>query len=588
MKYSGKLILLIAFIAGLFAACRKDTFNQTDITIMPDPLVEINTDASGFVVDESGQPIEAATVRLGTSSTLSDEKGYFRLNGITSQMQPFVSAEKSGYLPSLASFSAKAGDVGRVVITLKAKPAGEMIQAGTGGQVNVSGGGSINFKANSFVTTSGQSYTGTVVVYATYLDPSKSQTSTMIPGSYLGRNAEGEVQVLHSFGMIHALLETPAGEKLQLSQSAEITVPVPSDRLSAAPAEIPLWSIDESTSLWKEEGTAQLNGSEYKGEVSHFSWWNCDASFPVITLSGTLRLGNHHPYVEIRITRPNGSSLGTTPSANGFFSGSVPANEVLILEVINECGDVVYTETIGPYSDDVNLGIISLNWNNDWVEISGTLLNCNQDPVTNGFVSASINNQSPLHFPVSLDPVTGEFSAALVDCGGTEVTLYGYDLDALKTTENLTMSVSPQVDFGNVIACDAQIIQGLRLELSGGAEKFIPDITATFDANPGTGNLYHFVVRDIQGVDGVIYEYYFLDWNQNPADPLWAFNFTNQLIGSPVVYEMDSQTGTIEAIEQGTLPGEQVIFKLTNVTITEKPSNISYPNSTATFTAVLQ
>ena len=82
--------------------------------------------------------------------------------------------------------------------------------------------------------------------------------------------------------------------------------------------------------------------------------------------------------------------------------------------------------------------------------------------------------------------------------------------------------------FGNVIACDAQIIQGLRLELSGGAEKFIPDITATFDANPGTGNLYHFVVRDIQGVDGVIYEYYFLDWNQNPADPLWAFNFTNQ------------------------------------------------------------
>ncbi|MEZ4891646.1 MAG: hypothetical protein R2778_01375 [Saprospiraceae bacterium] len=79
------------------------------------------------MVDESGQPIEAATVRLGTSSTLSNEKGYFGLNGITSQMQPFVSAEKSSYL-ILASFSAKAGDVGRVVIALKAKPAGEMIK----------------------------------------------------------------------------------------------------------------------------------------------------------------------------------------------------------------------------------------------------------------------------------------------------------------------------------------------------------------------------------------------------------------------------------------------------------------------------
>jgi hypothetical protein len=35
-----------------------------------------------------------------------------------------------------------------------------------------------------------------------------------------------------------------------------------------------LWSFDEAKGLWKEEGQAIKTGSNYVGDVSHFSFWN--------------------------------------------------------------------------------------------------------------------------------------------------------------------------------------------------------------------------------------------------------------------------------------------------------------------------
>ena len=46
------------------------------------------------------------------------------------------------------------------------------------------------------------------------------------------------------------------------------------------PASVPLWSLDESTGLWREEGAAQVvreNESYWiEAELPHLSWWNVD------------------------------------------------------------------------------------------------------------------------------------------------------------------------------------------------------------------------------------------------------------------------------------------------------------------------
>ena len=69
-----------------------------------------------------------------------------------------------------------------------------------------------------------------------------------------------------------------------------MSIPVGSTQTSSAPAEIPLWYFDETNGVWKEEGKATLQGNEYVGEVSHFTFWNCDISWDLIYLDGSVLL----------------------------------------------------------------------------------------------------------------------------------------------------------------------------------------------------------------------------------------------------------------------------------------------------------
>ena len=47
---------------------------------------------------------------------------------------------------------------------------------------------------------------------------------------------------------------------------------------------IPLWSLNEDTGIWEQEGTGKVTdgnsptGLVLEAKVSHFSWWNCDVS----------------------------------------------------------------------------------------------------------------------------------------------------------------------------------------------------------------------------------------------------------------------------------------------------------------------
>ena len=59
-----------------------------------------------------------------------------------------------------------------------------------------------------------------------------------------------------------------------------MTVAINAAQMSTAPATIPLWSFNETTGIWQEEGSATKVRNAYVGNVSHFSWWNCDLQSP--------------------------------------------------------------------------------------------------------------------------------------------------------------------------------------------------------------------------------------------------------------------------------------------------------------------
>ncbi len=582
------IVLAITAAALFFGACRKDKITEDETVTGPGPVILVEAGVTGLVTDESGAPVANADVYLGSKHMLTDANGFFQLEGILNSALPLVRVEKADFFPSLASFSAKAGKNGRVKVTLRAKSPAAQLNAASGGTVNIPGGGKVVFAPNGFVDASGQSYSGTVVVHATYLDPSQPNIGSLIPGGFLGRSTAGENQILTSFGMVHVLLETPSGQKLQINKPAEVTMPVPNDRLSKAPATIPLWYIDEATGYWKEEGSATLQGNQYVGSVTHFSWWNCDIGSGYIRLSGQVRLGSEHPFVTLRVTQSNGLSATTTPDESGYFSGGVPANQTFLFEVLDECGTVVYSTTLGPYSSETDIGIIVIPPSSgNWITVQGSLENCNQQPVTNGFVSFRTNGNSSPYFPVPVDPATGTFSGAVVNCGGTEITLTAFDLNEHLSSDPVTLPITSDVDFGTVSVCGNQIVAGITMEFPNGTKKFIPITEAILQQDTVGTDYYQFLAYEDQGGGNTVeYSVSLLNWTGNPNNPLWAMATHFTINGNPTYYDLE--TNSIEALALGILSGEQVIFHLNNVILSEKPAGIHYANCTVTISAILQ
>lgn len=580
-RFSKSLLLLAILLSGI-TACRKDSLITKDITKRPDTSIKFETWVIGVVNDEQGQPIGGATVTLGSATTLTTDQGVFRLKGKANQVQPFITVEKAGYYPSIVSFSSKVGDTGRVKVKLVAKQLSGSLQAVSGGTIAVSGGGSLKFPDYAFKTAKGELYIGQVNVYATYIDPSLDDHAQRVPGAFQGVTEDGDLAVLKSFGMMKVLVETPNGQPLQIQKETELTMPIPSDRVATAPMSIPLWYIDPVTSLWREEGVALRNGDQYVGQVAHFSWWNCDLPVEQIKIKGKIAINSAPPFLKVKV-KTNGWEITTTVGTSGEFQGPVPANQIITLEVFDECSVVVYNGSYGPFTVDTDLGAINVTSSANFIQVSGTLLNCNDNPVANGYVVIRAN--ATFNFPIAVDPVSGAFEGTVSNCTQDDLQLIGYDLNALKASEPILKSYSPTIDFGIVIACDVALEFGLTLEYNG-QTKFFPNLTVQGFPDSVGGLFYVFSVEDNQGGGNVVgYSYTIIDFGV-PSSPSWQFYGSYQHSGDPLIYLAIS--GEIQPISIGSNPGDIIHFELKNAVVMEKPSGIEFVDAKVKLIAPLQ
>lgn len=91
--------------------------------------------------------------------------------------------------------------------------------------------------------------------------------------------------------MVGAELFDDTKQALQIASgyTAQITFPIPGPLAATAPANIPLWYFDETNGMWKEQGNAQVQGGNYVGNVSHFSFWNCDYPATLVQLEAIVK-----------------------------------------------------------------------------------------------------------------------------------------------------------------------------------------------------------------------------------------------------------------------------------------------------------
>lgn len=494
-------VLLLTIISVISFKCQKDFSGRNAF-----PGGQGNNQSSpitatlqGNILDENDQPVQGAVITTETKTVITNIHGYFRIvEAPLDENSSMVTAEQLGYFKAYRTFRATTG-VNQVVIKLIKKTFAGTIDATTGGSVSMPDGAQISLPANGVINTTGNAYTGSIKVYASYINPTSNDIGKIVPGSFMADDKDNKRVVLSSYGMLAVNLESSSGEKLQIAanNTATLTIPIPSSIVSSAPATISLWYIDEQTGIWKEQGFSEKKGNNYVGVVKHFTYWNNDTGLTGVSFSATFKTEDGAPLTNTYVVvRPTGNQFGGCAhgytDSLGQVSGLIPSGINLTLEVYGGCNRVVDSSNIGPFTGNTNLGTIVVpNSIPSLITVKGKLLDCNNAPVANGYAAVYFDN---MVYNASVTP-GGEFSISFIECYSIPQTfeVFGVDETSRQQGPSTTISVTgPLMDVGNISACGTSSVQYLNYTLDGTdyTSSIGDSISAVAVSNPGSLGVY--------------------------------------------------------------------------------------------------
>lgn len=298
---------------------------------------------SGFVKDSEGNALSGVTVTSGTEKVFTGKDGGFVFEKVNSvNGRTVVKFTCSGYVEVVRSMPTTDGSVWEVVMTSNwgEDYASGYNYSGMSYNVETESGMKADFDSNAFKNdATGEEYTSYLYTNMTYLNPDNENFADMMPGGDLAavRSQEngGEQVQLISYGMTKVDLKGNNGEKLQLADGkpATLTFPVPEKFENNTPDEIPLWSFNEQTGLWEEEGVAKYDASlnAYVGTVKHFSWVNLDYPESRATLKVTVKNDKGVVIPNVKVDVDGQRSVFT--NVNGVAELYVPINATLYVTV---------------------------------------------------------------------------------------------------------------------------------------------------------------------------------------------------------------------------------------------------------------
>jgi hypothetical protein len=459
----------LLLLAVSFSSCNPNDDSNNNAGPNDDAFAQnfgstVARDFIGQVVDIDNAPIQGVTIKIGTTTVQTDVNGVFIING-ANVYQKFanITAKKVGYIEGSRAMVPTSGKNNVKIMLLPNAPL-ETIQSGVVSEVSIYSGTKVKFQGG-FQDENGTNYTGPVQVSMFHLTPTDENISKLMPGMLYAQTSTNQEAVLETFGMLNLELRGSAGQKLNIKegQTGEITIRIDDSQIATAPSSIPLWHFDEERGYWKQEGVATKVGNKYVGEVSHFSWWNYDVSFPSVYLTVTVVDSNGNPLsnINVMLTRQLSPAYSQGEAAftdnNGQVSGFVPVNVSLSLNIFASSftcvpSNIIYTTTIGPFTSNTILptivvgNITSVSSSN----VFGTIVKCDNNPVTNGYVILKKYGISSI-FPIT----NGNFNFNDIYCTDiNQFTLQGFDYDNQLETGIINYTfTSPSTPVGNIIAC---------------------------------------------------------------------------------------------------------------------------------------
>jgi PKD domain len=243
------------------------------------------------VKDVDGNPLAGVTVTPGAAAAaVSDSTGQITVTvnaGATSS----IKFSKPGYSDQFLNISEPQGSSndGFFTVAMHTRDAAlTLADAAAGGTLSGRDGATISLPAEGFIDSSGNPVSGPVQVSITPVDVTKAGAGGF-PGDFKGIQPDGTQDFIASFG-VEEFVPTVNGVNVQLAPGKTATIAIPlyatkriDGTVVAVGDSMPLWSLDEATGIWVQEGAgavvasaASPSGLALSAVVSHLSWWNGD------------------------------------------------------------------------------------------------------------------------------------------------------------------------------------------------------------------------------------------------------------------------------------------------------------------------
>ncbi|MEP6739457.1 MAG: PKD domain-containing protein [Caldimonas sp.] len=262
---------------------------ERSVTVTAGPVAMGNVSALALVRDAAGVPLSGVTVTNlaggATASTGGDGKAQV---GADREVPVALRFAKPGYADQIKAFTIpEQAESGYLEVTMGVREAAlTLADAAAGGTLSGKDGARVTFAPGTLVDSAGAAAAGAVDVTITPIDVAANLRA--FPGRFAGVRTTGESGLIMSYGTVEFAL-SQGGAPVQLAAGKKATIEIPAyvalhrDGSAVAAGDvIPLWSLNERTGDWSEEGSGTMvaantpSGFALRAEVSHFSWWNAD------------------------------------------------------------------------------------------------------------------------------------------------------------------------------------------------------------------------------------------------------------------------------------------------------------------------
>lgn len=372
---------------------------------------------SGVVIDESGQSVSSASIKINGQSADAGSDGSFSFSNLPKQDVYKLEVSSPAFYTAYKNVENIDGSSLYAKIVVLSKTNLGTISAASGGSVGATGL-RVVAPANGFTTANGTNFTGQVVVSAKYITQTNPNIAAMMPGGdFRATDQNGNDGGMRTYGFVATEFTDQAGNKLTPNANVKVGVTIPAGLASPDNAAVNNWGYDPEQGKWNKPTSITKTGSEYFFPCVTL-YQNIDAFIQTGTLTGTVNCtdGNPAPFVTVSIQSRYDKYEVVTNEAGKFRAKIEATNGSWTYTVTPAGGNAVTVNSVPANSTTTVSGLATSQCNNAAPPTGGT-----------GSGKFSYSGGSFSGLCASVPDVVGcanGIDVAIVTTNGTSIALY--------------------------------------------------------------------------------------------------------------------------------------------------------------------